>query len=434
MHILFVVAHFPSVSETFVLNQITNLIELGHDVSIFPLATPDDARVHPDVARYSLMDKVWSKGEMPRSWVRRALGALVLLATYPAHALRLLKTVNGFRYGRMGANLTLLYRGVEFIKNKGKFDIVHCHFGVNGACAVAWREVGLLDQPITIVFHAHDIAMFPDNVGRHYYKPTFQSSAKLLPISRFWEHKLISWGADPQRIRVHRMGVDTAFFAYQGREIDRSQPARIVTVCRLVDQKGLEYALEAIRILRDRNANICFTIAGGGPLFESLRQLAAELGINECVEFIGPQSQDKVQTLLAEAHIFLAPSVTAPDGLMEGIPVAMMEAMAVGLPVVSTRHSGIPELIDDGVSGVLADERDAETLAKGIARLIDDPVFYQRVAWAGREKVEKHFNIKKLALELEAIFSEEIGAGQCADAQKKSRASRVGEGAIGRAI
>lgn len=412
MRILFVVEHFPALSETFVLNQITGLLDLGHDVDIYPLGLPTAGPIHPDVDKYDLMDRVWAKPPIPAPWMRRAITASGLVRRYSAEGgWKLLRTINPLRYGRPGANLQLLFQGVPFLERHDEFDIVHCHFGSNGVNALAWQEVGLLPSPLTVVFHAHEIAGFSDQEGMRLYRRLFLSEARLLPISEFWRRKLISWGATPERVTVHRMGVDCGAIEFRPRRIYHPNPIEVVTVCRLVEQKGLEYAVRAIAEVSRTFPTIKFTIVGDGPLRQPLVRLSQALGIDGIVMFVGPQSQDKVHKLLAKSHIFLAPSVTASDGLMEGIPVAIMEAMAAGLPVVSTRHSGIPELIEHNVSGMLADERDVGGLVDGLIRLIGNPSLMRGVQEKARNVVESRFNIKGLVRELERIFEQERSRG-----------------------
>lgn len=408
MRILFVVEHFPALSETFVLNQVTGLLDRGHDVEIFPLGLPTSGPIHPDVERYGLLARTWVKPAIPVSWAPRLVSAARVIAESEREARgRLLRTVNPFLYGRDGANLKLLITGSALVGKPSAFDVVHCHFGSNGVNASTWRESGLLKAPLTVVFHAHEIAGLSDKQGKRYYRRLFASNALLLPVSDFWRRKLISWGAAPDRIVVHRMGVDCSAIKFRPREILPDRPVELLTVCRFVEQKGLEYAMRAFSELHAKHPLSRFTLVGDGPLRSDLEQLVSQLGVRHAVEFVGPQPQERVQEFLARAHVFVAPSVTARDGLMEGIPVALMEAMAAGLPVVSTRHSGIPELIEHDVSGILADERDAQGILQGIDRLIREPNFTQRIIRQARGVVESRYNIRSLVGELERIFERE---------------------------
>lgn len=411
MRILFVVEHFPCLSETFVLNQITGLLDRGHDVEIYPLGLPSEGPIHPDVGRYQLMSRVWSKPEIPRGRITRvAKAAGLIAANLPHGGARLLRTLNVVRHGRGAASLKLCFRGAPFLERGREFDIVHCHFGTNGVNALAWRKAGLWRGKLSVAFHAHEIAGLTDEAGQRFYRGLFRSDARLLPVSDFWRRKLISWGAAPERVTVHRMGVDCEAIAYRPKPIPGDGAVQLLSVCRLVEQKGLEYALRAVAELRRAGRDARFTIVGDGPLREHLGALAVDLGIADAVRFLGAQPQDRVRELLAASHVFLAPSVTAADGLMEGIPVSIMEAMAAGVPVVATRHSGIPELIEHGVSGWLAEERDVIGLVKGLSKLLDEPSWVRSVQVAARETVKKGYNIRSLVIDLERIFQRELSA------------------------
>jgi colanic acid/amylovoran biosynthesis glycosyltransferase len=174
---------------------------------------------------------------------------------------------------------------------------------------------------------------------------------------------------------------------------------RIVTVGRLVEKKGVE---DAIRAVADLPLSYEFTVAGDGPLRPSLERIAAGLGVN--VRFIGALRQDEVADLLASANIFLAPSVTASDGDVEGIPVSIMEAMASGLPVVSTRHAAIPELLTDGRSGLLAAEHDVPRLTRHLMTLAGNPELRVRMGAAGRKTMVREFDIAILNAQLERLY------------------------------
>jgi len=193
---------------------------------------------------------------------------------------------------------------------------------------------------------------------------------------------------------------------------------RVVSVARLVEKKGLPYAIRAVAALRLGGFDIALDIVGDGPLRSSLDSLIAELGMSNAVRIIGARSRDEVARVMAGAHLFAAPSVTARDGDMEGIPVALMEAMASGVPVVATRHSGIPELVEDKVSGLLVPERDTDALATAFRWLVEHPERWMGMALAAHDAVEHSFNGERLNDELVAILenvrargSREVGVG-----------------------
>jgi colanic acid/amylovoran biosynthesis glycosyltransferase len=208
---------------------------------------------------------------------------------------------------------------------------------------------------------------------------------------------LIDAGAPEENVVVHHMGIDPDAIPYSWRSW-RGEVLELISVCRLTEKKGIEFALRALAIVAESQPrlNWRYTVVGDGPLRASLEALAFGLGIEQWVAFAGGAPHAEVKRLLHQAHAFVLPSVAAGNGDMEGIPVALMEAMAAGLTVVSTHHSGIPELIQDGVTGFLAPERDAGTLASKLAWIAHSPEDCEPVAQAARRKVETDFNKHRL--------------------------------------
>jgi colanic acid/amylovoran biosynthesis glycosyltransferase len=200
------------------------------------------------------------------------------------------------------------------------------------------------------------------------------------------------------------MGVDCKRLLFTPRQLDETNGVRLVSVGRLVEKKGFEYAIRAVANLLEFYPDIEYTIVGDGPLKERLQELVQKLHVSDVIHFVGQRKQEEVIDILARSHVLLAPSVTAEDGDQEGIPVTLMEAMAVGLPVLSTLHSGIPELVQDGVSGFLVPERDMDALSNRLAYLIEHPEIWPEIGLQGREFIEEHHNINKLNDRLVEIY------------------------------
>jgi colanic acid/amylovoran biosynthesis glycosyltransferase len=180
----------------------------------------------------------------------------------------------------------------------------------------------------------------------------------------------------------------------------------LLTVGRLVEKKGIEFGLRAVARLIQEYPKLDYTIIGEGPERDSLTTLVRELGIGNHVNFVGAKTRETVAAMMRNAHILLAPSVSARSGDEEGIPLVLMEALASGLPVVSTAHAGIPELVTHGVSGLLAPERDPEALAEHVKFLITHEGERRSMAVAGRRAVENGFDVDKLNAQLLAQYEE----------------------------
>ncbi|MHC4183902.1 MAG: glycosyltransferase [Planctomycetota bacterium] len=208
------------------------------------------------------------------------------------------------------------------------------------------------------------------------------------------------------------MGVDTAKFPFSHSGKRHNAKAQLLTVARLVEKKGVEFAIRAVAEVITNYPHIEYKIAGDGPLANNLQALIDRLNINDKVTILGFQRQDQVANLMKNADLFLAPSVTSQDGDIEGIPVVIMEAMARGLPVLSTLHSGIPELVEDGKSGFLVQERDPMALAEKLTYLLQHQDLWSRMGAAGRDFIERNHNIDKLNDQLVQVFDQLLCSNQ----------------------
>ncbi|MEK1891393.1 MAG: glycosyltransferase, partial [Phyllobacterium sp.] len=213
-------------------------------------------------------------------------------------------------------------------------------------------------------------------------------------------------GAPSTKVVVQHMGVPINKIEYSWRSFEQGT-MNLISVCRLTEKKGIEFALRALRQLSNAKPQLdwSYMIIGGGELLDGLIKLAKSLGIADRVTFLGSRPHSEVRQHLREAHVFLLPSVTATDGDVEGIPVSLMEAMAAGLTVVSTYHSGIPELIDDQTTGFLVPERDVEALAAKLLWIAEYPSQCERLALAARRKIEGEFNADVLNDEFARIVT-----------------------------
>lgn len=409
MRIAVLVGAFPTVSETFILNQVTGLLDRGHDVRIIAEKAGKPEVIHNEIVTYGLMDRVRYSAQLPDDFPRRFMAALPLFGRFvlqkPVHGARFLKSTT---FGRMDAPLDLLSDSVAF-REVDSFDVLLCHFGPVGARAVRLRDAGMVRGRVVTFFHGFDVSAVLRRSGPNPYAQLFSTGDLFLPISDHWRRLLISLGCPAERTAVHRMGIDCSIFDFAVRERREGEPLRLVTVARLVEKKGVEYAIRAVARLVEAGVDIVYSVVGGGPLNGALATLVAELGLSDRVRILGAMSHASVATLLERSHVMVAPSVTAANGDMEGIPVAMMEAMASGLPVVSTLHSGIPELIEDGVTGYLAPERDVEALAGKLRHVAEHGSEWTPLARAARAFVEQNHDIamlnEKLSLRLEALVS-----------------------------
>lgn len=395
------VHEFPTLSETFVLSQITGLIDRGHDVTILANARGTQPHVHPEVAAYRLHDRTRYQDLPPGRWARLLTAGR--LATRPgADRRRLLAALNLLRYGREALSLRL-YFWTARLAAEAPFDVIHCHFGPMGRTAAFLRCIGALRGRLATTFHGVDMSAYLRAAPR-YYRHLFRHGDLFLPISWRWREALLAMGAPADRVAVHRMGIDPSRFPFALRDRRSGTLLRVLTVGRLVEKKGVDLGLAAVAALAARGVAVHYDIVGDGPLRDRLEAQAAALGLGGRVVFHGWQNQAAVARLMAGSDVLLAPSRTDATGDQEGIPVTLMEAMASGLPVVSTRHSGIPELIEHGVSGWLAEEGDVAGLADAVLQLERDPDQALRFGRAARERIAADYDVGRLNARLESLL------------------------------
>ena len=401
MKAAFFVGVFPSLSETFILNQITGLIDLGCELEIFAWRGGEEKDIHNDVIKYELLKKV-NYCNMPSNIIMRVLKAFCLFVRHcPRHGIILFRSLNMFRYGKEASSLRLFFLVVIFL-NKTP-DILHCHYGFNGTLGVYLKELGLVRRVVT-TFHAYDISEFVARYGKNIYKNLFCKGDVFLPVSNYWKQRLIELGGNQERIKVHHMGVDINKFQYYEPSEKFLKPIKLLTVGRLVEKKGHEYAIRAVAQLLKKGKSIIYMIVGDGPLRSSLEELAVTQGVRAQVQFLGALAQEEVAKLYREVHGFILPSITTSWGEKEGIPVVLMEAQASGVPIIATYHSGIPELVRDSQSGFLVPEKDIDALVEKIDYLLNHPQIWLKVGKVGRQIVEEEYNIRILNQELLEIY------------------------------
>jgi colanic acid/amylovoran biosynthesis glycosyltransferase len=395
MRIAFVVQEFPALSETFILNQISGLIDLGHEVDIYAVEPRrQDSKVHPDVEKYGLRSRTYYAVKIPDNrWQQRLKLISLVAANFHKAPMAIGRLLNLSKSGV--SRLTLLCEFIPWLHRSRSYDIIHCHFGMNGVKAALFKEIGAIQGRLITVFHGFDMTLYLQQVGDRVYDRLLATADLLMPISKLWQQKLIELGGDEKKIVVHHMGIDCRRFIFQVRK-PSDRTVRILTIARLVEKKGVEYGIRAIAKLGQKFPNLEYQIVGDGPLKQNLQELIQELQIGNNVKLLGWKQQQEIAEILAQTHIFMAPSVTSQDGDGEGIPVVLMEAMACGMPIVSTMHSGIPELVEHGVSGFLVAERDVDALAEKLSYLIQNPETWEKIGAAGRAYVEKYYNISRL--------------------------------------
>jgi len=406
MKVTFFLGEFPVQSETFIINQINGLIGLGLEVDILALRRGSSKALEAkELLKHDLLAKtrylITEKNQDSKIYCifQRGYSIIKCLLTK-----RIIHSLNFKKFGKMSKSL-LLPSVTASIKSSIKTDVIVAHFGVVGVIAKHLKTLGLLDGKLMTVFHGADISVKDVlNNFQNEYAQLFIKGDVMLPISELWKIRLIEMGCPAHKIYINRMGINLDDFSSRDLKKPLNLPLSIITVARFVEKKGLFDAVSAMYLLKQRGVEFNYKIVGGGELEEKLKEHINNLNLESDIELTGFQSQETVKNYLNEADVFLLPSITAKNGDMEGIPVALMEAMAMGIIVVSTVHSGIPELIKDGCSGFLASESSPEQLCDILAKIInDDKIDIAQVRANALNTIAEEFNQKSLYKDLKEI-------------------------------
>ncbi|MGA5541618.1 glycosyltransferase [Mycobacterium sp. NPDC051198] len=393
----YLVSRFPVTSETFIVRELDSVSAAdGREIGLRSLFPSPDPQVH-DIAR-PWVDKL----------VRPSVGASVagLLWALIRHPLITLSVFADVVRG-YAARPALLLRALVTVPiaaahardlhSPGGNRHIHAHYATYPALA-AWICSRLAGVTYSVTIHAHDLYVDQSMLSRKLDGADF-----IVTVSEFNRRMLANYTSTP--VHVVHAGINTAAYPFRLRKIPDRGPIRALCVASLQEYKGHEVLLRALSLGGPGVDRIELDLIGNGPLKDELQDLATELGLASRVRFHGGQSETVVKQALAEADLFVLPSIVAADGQMEGLPVALMEALASGIPTVSTSLSGIPELVIPGRTGLLAIPSDAQSLHDQLEQLVSSGSVLDDYARAGRELVEQEFDITATTATLRGLFA-----------------------------
>lgn len=383
---------FPSFTQTFCYREVSDMRRQGVDAPVFSIRRPDDiprdcpeflareVRYLPDPnALGSEMKSLRMLGKYPlpiiwqiRNWGKRPAKARLLEAAWLGPKLRAV----GVRH-------------------------VHAHFAGIAARTAWWMKKF---YGITYSFTGHANDMFCKSDSPLSLAELVQDASFVVAVSDFSREWLIN-NVPGHDAKIHRIynGMDIAGFP---QATPSAGLPRVVAVGRYIEKKGFADLIDACAILRGRNLLFECVIIGGGPLEADLKSRVAKLGMDDTVILTGPRPQEDVRRELTSASLFVLPCVTEADGGMDTLPTVIVEAMAAGLPVISTHLAAIPEMVDHGSTGMLVGERQPSSLATAIEQLLFNPELARRFGTAGRQLALKRFSSEVTLPSLRALLEQ----------------------------
>lgn len=293
------------------------------------------------------------------------------------------------------------------ILRKYKISLIHARFGTAGVEMLkVKRQTGL---PMITSFHGHDNPRNKKNRKKYRsLRKLFKHGELFTVTNKQMKSILVRYGCPRRKIHIQHSGIDLHKFRYRERTMPKDKAIKILFVGRLVEKKGTEYLVKAFKKVASKFPKAQLTIVGDGERRKKIKRLIRKFHLKGKVNMIKQCTHHEVAELLDDTHLFCLPSVTGKNKDQEGIPNVLKEAMACGIPVISTRHAGIPELITHGKNGFLVKERDSQALARQLIKVMKHPEKWRKVGRKARKKVKQDFNSAKQVIRLEKLYDKAI--------------------------
>jgi glycosyltransferase involved in cell wall biosynthesis len=395
MKIVYLLHRFPVLTDTFIRREIRGIQTTGTEVEVISVWTPNGKETTSDL----LQD--WSRDVrflFPQSILSILLAVLKVMFSSPKRFVAALRL--GFatsRPGLRGMIYQIFYIGEAILAanaiNKSNVDHIHNHFGDHSGI-VTMLASKLTNINYSISFHGPHVFFDGANAA---IKEKVKHASFIRCISHFCCSQLIvlCGGTDMPALKIVHCGLDLSRYQFHA---PREEIRNLFCAARLVPEKGIEFLIQALGLLINNGYLVNLRIAGDGPRRASLEDSARRLNVADRVCFLGNLSEQEVAHELSMSDLFILPS------LAEGIPVSIMEAMAVGLPVIATNIAGTSELVDDRKTGLLVRPADSEAIAKAVVTVIERPEFRRKAADSARAKVGDEFDIAKECAKLNECF------------------------------
>lgn len=352
LNILFIIEKFPWHTKAIMFNQMKGLIDRGHEIAIFTYRGLSPAEVDSEYMEYNIFDKIY-------------------------------------------------YNKMPQLEN---FDIIVCQYGDLGKEFIKLKKVLSLQKTKFVTFFRGGDITTDKHMMFGGYDELLRESDLLMPICKYFKHKLILLGCDPKKIVVHYSPINCQRFNHVAFMPKLDGKKTIVSVNRLEEEKAVDVVIEAIKKVAIEYRNIDYIIVGDGKLRPKLQELIEANMMQDYVHLVGWKTQEEVKELLLNSQLLVLASVTPPRGNQEAIPNVVKEAMLMHVPVITTFHGGIEELIEDGITGFLVPERSIDGLAEKILYVIRNYNSLDTLVARAAEKTRSMFDMEKLCDELSIIF------------------------------
>ena len=394
--VAYVLKMFPRFSETFILSEILELERQGMEVRIYSLKLPNDGRFHGVVARV----------KAPVTYVPSVVAANFRDFLTPhwrvfnwnrrRYLKTLWRTIRRRRWGAVKRFMQAAYLAPQ-LRDAG-ITHVHAHFA-SSATSVAHHLHHLIGLSYSFTAHAKDI--YIDGVAEDVLRRKLDSARFIVTVSDYNRAHLASIAPHADIVRIYNE-LDLQQFSLDGTHPDALP--MVLAVGRLVEKKGFDILVRACAILNSQQVRFRCTIVGTGALEHPLRAMVDELELGDLIDLPGPMPREALITLYPRASVLVAPCVIGSDGNRDGLPTVLIEAMALGVPVISTDVTGIPELVQHGVTGRLAGQNDPGALAASIRASLEQRADSMEMAREGRRVVESRFDLRRNVTDLRTLL------------------------------
>lgn len=399
-------SRFPHLPETFILREMNEMANLGWQVELFPLINQKQAIVHKEAAFW-----VKKAHRLPFLSTGILLDNLKLAINMPGIFFSLLIKIfiGNITHPRILIKSLIFIPKIIAIAGRMKrcgIQHIHAHYATYPALA-AWAIHRMTGIPYSVTVHAHDIFEEKPMLSEKLANARF-----IIAISKFnrdYLQKILGAGSQ-EKIHVIHCGVRPEAYQLARAEFHPDEKFQIIHIGSLEPYKGQKFLIQACQQLKEKHIPFHATIIGMGYERKALQLFINRSGLGQDITLAGPKTQEEITALLPTAHCYVQPSIITSRGTMEGIPVALMEAMVCGLPVIATSISGIPELIEDGRNGLLVPPNDPAALAAALEQIMNDYPSAVEMGLVGREKVlaefDLHSNVRDLSLLLSSYFED----------------------------